>query len=107
MIISRINSEYKEKPNPTHSFDTGAAWLSLALEGARKGFVVHGMSGFDYKRAKRVLKISNKYKIEAMCAIGKLGPSSVLPKDMAKQEKPNQRKKLSEIVSWNGTFDFK
>ncbi|MBT3836579.1 nitroreductase family protein [Candidatus Woesearchaeota archaeon] len=107
VIISRINSEYKEKPNPTHSFDTGAAWLSLALEGARKGFVVHGMSGFDYKRAKRVLKISNKYKIEAMCAIGKLGPSSVLPKDMAKQEKPNQRKKLSEIVSWNGTFDFK
>ena len=65
------------------------------------------MSGFDYKKVKRVLKISNKFTIEAMCAIGKLGPKSVLPKDIAKTEKPNQRRKLSEIVDFNGKFRFK
>ncbi len=107
VIISRTKSEYKDKPNPTHSFDTGAAWVSLALEGARRGFVVHGMSGFDYTKARKVLKIPKKYKIEAMCAIGKLGPKSVLPENIAKTEKPNQRKKLHEIVNFDGKFNWK
>ncbi len=106
VIISRNNSEYKNKPNPTHSFDTGAAWMSIALEGARRGFVVHGMSGFDYKKVKRVLKISNKFTIEAMFAVGRLGPKTVLPEAISKTETPNQRKKMSEIVSWNGKFRF-
>ncbi len=106
VIISRNNSEYKNKPNPTHSFDTGAAWMSVALEGARRGLVVHGMSGFDYKKVKRALKISNKFTIEAMFAVGKLAPANKLPPEIAKTEKPNQRRKMSEIVSWDGTFGF-
>ena len=106
VIVSRNNSEYKNKPNPTHSFDTGAAWASIALEGARRGLVVHGMSGFDYKKVKRVLKISNKFTVEAMFAVGKLAPASKLPAEIKKMEKPNQRKKMSEIVSWDGTFGF-
>ncbi len=107
VIISRVKSEYKNKPNLTHSFDTGAAWMSLALEGARRGFVVHGMSGFDYKKVRRVLKIPAMYKVEAMCAIGKFGPKSVLPDEIAKTEQPNQRKKLSEIVNFKGMFSWK
>ena len=80
--------------------------MSIALEGARRGFVVHGMSGFDYKKVKRVLKISNKFTIEAMFAVGRLGPKTVLPEAISKTETPNQRKKMSEIVSWNGKFRF-
>jgi len=106
IILSRNKSEYKNKPNPTHSFDTGAAWVSLALEGARRGLVVHGMSGFDYNKARKVMKIPKVYSIEAMCAIGKLASPSVLPPEIAKTEKPNQRKKLKEILSW-GKFNWK
>ncbi|NQV91856.1 nitroreductase family protein [Candidatus Woesearchaeota archaeon] len=107
VIVSRNNFEHNNKFNMNHSFDTGAAWVSIALEGARRGLVVHGMAGFDKDKVKKTLKISEEYSIEAMCAIGKLGPKSVLPEDIAKTEKPNQRKKLSEIVSWDGMFKFK
>tara|TARA_Y100000310_G_C20604240_1_gene774687 strand:- start:483 stop:1058 length:576 start_codon:yes stop_codon:yes gene_type:complete len=106
VILSRKNFEYNNKANMHHSFDTGSAWCSLALEGARRGLVVHGMAGFDFAKVKRVLKIPNKYNVEAMCAIGKLADKSVLPKDIAKTEVPNQRKKLNEIISW-GKFSFK
>ncbi|HEY5935776.1 MAG TPA: nitroreductase family protein, partial [Kofleriaceae bacterium] len=33
------------KPNRVHSFDTGAAFENLALQGAAMGLVVHGMMG--------------------------------------------------------------
>ena len=54
-----------------------------------------------------VLKIPNSYTVEAMFAVGKLAKPSVLPPEIAKTEKPNQRKKMSEIVSWDGKFGFK
>ncbi len=100
VIVSKERSEYKNKPNPTHSFDTGAAWGALALEGARRGLVVHGMSGFDYAKARKALKIPKGYTVEAMCAIGRLARKSVLPKEIAEKEVPSQRKKLVEILSW-------
>ncbi len=40
------------RTSPTHSYDTGAAWMSLALQGSAMGLVVHGMAGFDYNRAR-------------------------------------------------------
>ena len=107
VIISRNKSDYKDKPNPTHSFDTGAAWVSIALEGARRGYVVHGMAGYDEKRVREELKIPNLFTIEAMCAIGKIAKPEVLPKEIAKSEKPNQRKKLKDIVNWKGKFEWK
>src|SRR6266849_1452382 len=39
----------------THSYDTGAAWMSLALPASLLGLVAHGMEGFDYDRAKAEL----------------------------------------------------
>lgn len=106
VIISSNVFEYNGKPARTHTFDTGAAWMSLALEGARRGYVVHGMEGFYYDKVRKVLKIPEKYTIEAMCAIGKLGKTSILPPEMAKIEKPSQRKPLNQILSW-GKFKWK
>ena len=34
-------------PNPVHTFDTGAAFENLALQGTAMDLVVHGMAGFD------------------------------------------------------------
>src|SRR6185437_6320066 len=71
VVVSSNLFSHNKKPCNTHSYDTGAAWMSLALEGSSRGLVVHGMSGFDYAQAKRVLEIPDDYTVEAMIAIGK------------------------------------
>jgi nitroreductase len=86
------------KPSRTHSFDTGAAWQNLALQGSLKGLVVHGMQGFDYGKAKVVLNIPEDYKVEAMIAVGKPGRKETLPEKLQEREFPSNRKKLSEIT---------
>ena len=98
VMISRKNFEHNEKPSVTHVFDAGAAWENLALEGARRGLVVHGMEGFDYSAAKQVLGIPNNYDVCAMIAIGKLGKKENLPEQMQKMEQPNDRRPLNEIA---------
>lgn len=95
--------ELNQKPAPTHSYDTGAAWMSIALEGSARGYVVHGMSGFDYEKARQVLNIPKDYTVEAMAAIGKRAPKEVLPPEIQAKEFPSPRKELAEIIC-NGKF---
>lgn len=89
LVISRKNFELNNKPSHTHSYDTGAAWENLALEGTARGYVVHGMEGFDYEKARKVLEIPDEYQIEAMAAIGKRAPKDKLPEEMQKKEVPD------------------
>ena len=99
VIISRKLFEHNEKPSKTHSFDTGAAWMSLALEGTARGYVVHGMEGFDYEKARKDLEIPDDYQVEAMFAIGKRAPKEKLPEDLQKREAPSPRRPLKEIIT--------
>jgi nitroreductase len=102
IVLLSSNAFASGKPARTHSFDTGAAWMSLALEGASRGYIVHGMEGFDYEKAYKVLEIprgEKGYTVEAMAAIGKRGEESALPlqwKERENQVKP--RKTLQEIA---------
>ena len=98
VMISRKTMEFKEKPNPTHSFDAGAAWENLALEATSRGLIAHGMVGFDYEKARKELKIPGNFQIEAMCAIGKKGKIEDLPEALKEMETPNGRKQLKEII---------
>jgi len=86
------------KPSRTHSFDTGAAWMSLALEAAERGLVAHGMEGFDYEQAKKACEISSDYQVEAMAAIGYPDSLNNLSKKLRKLEKPSERKPLTDFV---------
>ncbi|MBY0529828.1 MAG: nitroreductase family protein [Rhabdochlamydiaceae bacterium] len=97
-IVSKKRFDHNNKPCRTHSFDTGAAWMAMALEGASRGFVVHGMEGFDWELAARTLEIPEDYQIEAMAAIGKRGPIDLLPSHLKEREKPSTRKTLEEIA---------
>lgn len=88
-----------EKANVNHSFDAGAAWMSLALQARMKNMVAHGMAGFSFSKARKVLKIPKDYNIEAMIAVGKQGRIEDLHERMQKSEKPNDRMSVSEFVA--------
>jgi len=103
VMISKRNFEMNGKVNNNHSFDTGAAWENLALQGSMKGLVVHCMAGFDHESAKELLEIPDEYDIEAMAAIGKHGELEVLPQKLREMEVPSSRKKVEEI-SFEGKY---
>jgi nitroreductase len=105
LFISRTTFEYNDEPSITHSFDTGAAWENFALQGFRRGLVVHGMEGFDYDRARAALHIPEQFQIEAMVAVGKPGPKEVLPDKLQKRESPSDRRKLVGSIC-EGPFRF-
>ena len=98
IVVSRKNFEHNEKFSPTHSFDTGSAWMSLALQASLKGLVAHGMGGFDHDKARLVAIIPEDFSVEAMIAIGKPGSVSDLPDSLKDSEVPKGRKSISEIA---------
>ncbi|HKE85517.1 MAG TPA: nitroreductase family protein [Vicinamibacterales bacterium] len=102
VFISRTTNEQTGKPLRTHTYDTGAAWENLALQGTLRGLVVHGMAGFDYARAKAVLGVPDDFTVEAMAAIGRPGRAEDLPEDFRARESPNTRKPVSELVFEGG-----
>jgi len=98
VVVSKTTFDHNGKFSRTHSYDAGAAWENLALQGSLKGLVVHGMQGFDYERAGELLKVPDGYQVEAMAAIGRPGTLESLPEKYREREFPSDRKKLSEIV---------
>ena len=93
----------KEVVSPTHSFDTGAAWMSFTLQANLSGWFTHGMAGFDGDSLRRVLTIPPKFRIDAVAAIGKLGDGDTLPEALKLREFPSNRKSLEELV-FRGAF---
>jgi nitroreductase len=105
VFISRQISERTGKPAVTHAYDTGAAWENLALQGSLKGYVVHGMEGFDYERARTELAIPPEFQVQAMAAIGKPGAKQNLPEKLQQREFPSERRALEQTVC-EGKFAF-
>ena len=97
VVISKTTFE-SGKPCRTHSYDSGAAWMSLALQGSTMGLVVHGMQGFDYDRARIALNIPEEFQVEAMAAIGRPGSIEDLPEQLQARETPNERRLLTQSV---------
>jgi nitroreductase len=98
VFISKTTFNHNGEPSVTHSFDTGAAWQNFALQASLKRLVVHGMEGFDYARARTMLKVPRDFQIEAMAAIGKPGKTDALPLGLQERETPNDRRKLTETI---------
>ncbi len=98
VMLSRTTREENGQPAPTHSFDAGAAWQSLALQGRAMGLVVHGMGGFDYDRARRDLQVPQEYAVEAMAAVGHPATAGALPEGLRELEVPSGRKEIAEIA---------
>ena len=94
------------KPNPVHLFDAGSAWENLALQATAMGLVSHGMAGFDFDKARTVLRVPDDYAVAAMFAIGHPGDPDQLPDEMRKIEVPSGRRPVRESIC-EGVFSFK
>jgi len=105
VLVSKTTFDHNGKPSRTHTYDTGAAWENLALQGFLKGYVVHGMQGFDYERARTDLNIPDGFQVEAMAAVGRPGTVDDLPVELQQRESPNDRRKLEQTVC-EGPFRF-
>ena len=92
-----------DKPNHTHSFDTGSAWMSLALEAVRLDLHAHGMSGVDWDAARTELRVPERYRIEAAAVVGRQGDKAKLPEKLREREAPSDRKPIEEIA-FEGAF---
>ncbi len=104
VMISKKTFFHNGKPARTHSFDTGSAWMSMALEGSSRGYVIHGMEGFDYDKAMTALQIPDDYQVEAMAAIGKRAPKDKLPPELQKREAPSPRRPVKQMLM-EGKFE--
>ncbi len=97
-VLARLTTA-RGKHNRTAQFDTGASWVSLALEARRLGLYAHAMAGFDEDKAYEVLRVPNdRYEVMAAIAIGKYGDPSQLDEKNRKREKPSTRKHSSEFA---------
>ncbi|MGX9936545.1 nitroreductase family protein [Advenella kashmirensis] len=101
LILSYVNDPVSDKALATHSFDTGAAWQNMALQGCAMNLVVHAMRGLDIPRAHRTLNISEALSIEAMVAVGPPGDPSKLPTKLQEKEIKSGRLEVSDIAFEN------
>ena len=95
----------KDEPVPSHShsFDAGAAWMSLALQARMLGWHTHGMVGVDWDKAARELGIPDGFRLEAAIAIGRIGDKSKLPDFFQAREMPNGRNPVGAFA-YEGRF---
>ncbi|MCE5328066.1 MAG: nitroreductase family protein [Planctomycetaceae bacterium] len=80
-------------------FDSGAAWMALALQARKLGLYAHAMAGFDQSRAHAILSLpKDQYEIMAAIAVGRRAAPATLPNDFRAMESPNDRKPLARIA---------
>ncbi len=99
VVVSHKVFEKTGDVSPTHSYDTGAAGQNLALQGFAMGLAVHALGGFDFVRARELLKLPEDYAVEAMISIGRQVVKA------PGEQKLTQRKQLKEIV-FRGQLKF-
>jgi nitroreductase len=85
--------------NKWAQFDTGAAWMSLALQARKLGFYTHAMAGFDPSKVYQITNVSSEqYEIIAAVAVGKRADAADLPEPLKPYENPTPRKPVKELL---------
>lgn len=91
------------KPNRWAGFDTGSAWMSLALQARLLGLYSHAMGGFSAERAYQLLGVpESDYEVMCCVAVGKLGNPESIPEEFRGREHPNTDRKNPEEISAEG-----
>lgn len=92
------NRDNVEVPNRTAGFDSGAAWMSLALQARAMGLYSHAMGGFDKDKLSATIALPDGHSLHCVVAVGELGKADALPTDLQLREKPSGRKPVAEIA---------
>ena len=87
------------KPNRTAMYDAGMAVGNLLAQATADGLIVHQMAGYNVEQAREILEIPADHEPLAMMAIGYYGDHATLDeKNRLREEKPRERKAVSEFV---------
>lgn len=102
-VVSRQHFRHNGKPNAHADFDSGAAWMALALQAHHLGYHAHGMAGVNFDAAYDYLGLEReKFRVICGFALGLRGdPATLTPEQQAK-EKPSGRVPLEEVWSTAG-----
>ncbi len=107
VLVSAKNAQFPGAdapgPNAWHSFDSGAAWISMAFQAMQMGLVAHALAGFEADKIRAATALPDDYAVNAVIVIGKQGEKAKLPEALQAREAPNDRKPLSAI-SFEGKF---
>ncbi|GAA0305918.1 nitroreductase [Gracilibacillus halotolerans] len=95
-VLALIISDKEAGAN--HAFDTGAAWLALALQAKMKGLITHPMSGINKEKARDVLHIPEQFEIQALVAIGYQDVREKLAPALQEREQPSPRRPIAESI---------
>ncbi|ESQ76028.1 nitroreductase family protein [Asticcacaulis sp. AC402] len=98
IFVVSVKSFDGVRPVATHSFDAGAAWMSLALQANSMGLVAHGMGGLEFEKAPLILGLNENLKLEAGIAIGYQGDPATLSESLQSRESPSTRQPLSDMA---------
>ena len=87
-----------EVANHTAGFDTGAGWMSLALQAQEMGLFAHAMGGFDKDRLAAAIHLPEGHTLHCVVAVGEQGPADALPEGLRERERPSSRKPVGEFA---------
>lgn len=98
LMLASADSLFRDgRPNRWGSHDTGAASMSLAVQGTALGLMVHQMGGFDAAKIRTQFAVPDRYEPVAMIAIGYQLPPDRIPDEIAEREfAPRNRLPLGE-----------
>lgn len=103
LLLGKAKFTKTGESNTVGMFDCGCAWGYLALEATRRGYVTHGMSGFNRDSVQSAFNVPSGYFPIAIIAVGKIAPRDFLPTELAEKEYPSSRKQQHEFV-FEGKF---
>ena len=104
LFISRTTNEQTGKPLVTHTYDTGAAWENLALQGTMRGLRRSRDGGLRLRAGARSCSVSRTTSPSRRWPpSASRGAKEDLPEDFQARESPNTRKPITELV-FNGRF---
>ncbi|MBN1778675.1 MAG: nitroreductase family protein [Candidatus Buchananbacteria bacterium] len=103
VVFGKRHHNYKNKPNVTYQYDTGAGAENLFLQAVSMDLIAHEMGGYNREKSYEVLNVSqDSYESIATIAVGYPGdPTQATAEQKTDDAKPRQRKSISEFV-FNG-----
>lgn len=83
---------------PTHAFDAGAAWMSIALQAQSLRWAAHGMAGIDAEVLRASFEVPSDHAVQMAFALGRRGEPELLPEALRQREIASLRRTLSELA---------